>query len=161
MDELWTDHLDAMKALRDGIGLRGFAQQDPLVEYKNEGFELFDKFIADIDQEAARRILKIRRVVRTAQPEQEQMQTNEKEVKDVTTGSRELESAAQSVLKAGAEQQSIPRTQPQKTKRNTTNIGRNDKVTVRYADGTEKKGVKYKKVENDVKAGLCTVIGRG
>jgi preprotein translocase subunit SecA len=63
MDELWTDHLDYMKDLRDGIGLRGYAQQDPLVEYKNEAFDIFDKFINNIDSEIAKRVLKVQKVV--------------------------------------------------------------------------------------------------
>lgn len=63
MDELWTDHLDFMKDLRDGIGLRGYAQQDPLVEYKNEAFDIFDKFINNIDSEIAKRVLKVQKII--------------------------------------------------------------------------------------------------
>lgn len=62
MDELWTDHLDYMKDLRDGINLRGYAQQDPLVEYKNEALDIFDRFIHSIDTEIARRVLKVQKV---------------------------------------------------------------------------------------------------
>lgn len=59
IDSFWMEHLDAMDDLRSGIGLRGYAQRDPLIEYKKEGFELFEKMIAEIDSEIARRIYKI------------------------------------------------------------------------------------------------------
>ena len=42
LDGLWKDHLLAMDHLKEGIGLRGYAQQDPLVAYKKESFEMFE-----------------------------------------------------------------------------------------------------------------------
>jgi len=59
IDNLWMNHLDAMDNLRSGIGLRGYAQKDPLVEYKNEGFNMFEKLMNGIDDEVAHRIYKI------------------------------------------------------------------------------------------------------
>jgi len=59
IDKLWMDHLDAMDNLRQGIGLRGYGQRDPLVEYKNEGFRMFDNLIGAIDDEVAHRVFKI------------------------------------------------------------------------------------------------------
>jgi preprotein translocase subunit SecA len=41
IDTLWREHLQAMDALRESVGLRGYGQQDPLIEYKTEGFEIF------------------------------------------------------------------------------------------------------------------------
>ena len=41
VDTLWMDHIDAMEELKRGIGLRGYAQQDPVVAYRLEGFEMF------------------------------------------------------------------------------------------------------------------------
>ncbi len=58
-DNLWTDHLDAIDNLRQGIGLRGYGQRDPLVEYKNEAFRMFEQLIAAIDDEIVHRIYKI------------------------------------------------------------------------------------------------------
>lgn len=58
-DNLWTDHLDAIENLRQGIGLRGYGQRDPLVEYKNEAFRMFEQLIAAIDDEIVHRIYKI------------------------------------------------------------------------------------------------------
>ncbi len=59
IDTLWVEHLDTMDDLRSGIGLRGYAQRDPLIEYKREGFDLFEKMMAEIDFEIVHRIFKV------------------------------------------------------------------------------------------------------
>jgi len=59
VDTLWTEHIDTLDDLREGIGLRGYGQRDPLVEYKAESFNLFEKLMAGIDYEITRRIFKI------------------------------------------------------------------------------------------------------
>ncbi len=48
IDTLWREHLQAMDALRDSVGLRGYGQKDPLIEYKSEGYELFLDMMVDI-----------------------------------------------------------------------------------------------------------------
>lgn len=59
IDTLWIEHLDTMDDLRAGIGLRGYGQRDPLIEYKKEGFDLFGKLMANIDYEVVHRIYKV------------------------------------------------------------------------------------------------------
>ena len=59
MDNLWMDHLDAIDDLREGIGLRSYAQRDPLVEYKKEAFLMFEKLMGNIDYEVNRRIFRV------------------------------------------------------------------------------------------------------
>ena len=59
IDTLWIQHLDTLDDLREGIGLRAAGQRDPLVEYKQEAFSLFEKLIASIDYEIVHRIFKI------------------------------------------------------------------------------------------------------
>ena len=59
IDELWIDHLTAMDELREGIGLRGYAQRDPIVEYKKEAFGMFEKLMNQIDYEVVRRIFRV------------------------------------------------------------------------------------------------------
>ncbi|MBU0618756.1 preprotein translocase subunit SecA [Patescibacteria group bacterium] len=59
IDRLWIDHLDAVENLREGIGLRGYAQQDPLVEYKSEAFTMFEQLVGKIDYEIIRRIFRV------------------------------------------------------------------------------------------------------
>ncbi len=58
-DELWMNHLDAIDNLRDGIGLRGYAQKDPLVEYKQESFSMFESLLSRIDSTIAHRIFRV------------------------------------------------------------------------------------------------------
>ncbi len=56
VDEYWMDHIDAMHELRQGIGLRAFAQTDPVVAYKREGFEMFEQMVNAIREETVRRV---------------------------------------------------------------------------------------------------------
>ena len=46
IDNLWVDHLEALEALKEGIGLRGYGQRDPLVEFKREAYILFQKLLS-------------------------------------------------------------------------------------------------------------------
>ena len=56
VDEYWMDHIDAMQELRQGIGLRAYGQNDPIVEYKREGYDMFEEMIAAIQEETVRRL---------------------------------------------------------------------------------------------------------
>ena len=56
VDEYWMDNIDAMQELRQGIGLRAYGQNDPVVAYKKEGYEMFESMIAAIQAETIRRI---------------------------------------------------------------------------------------------------------
>ncbi|MCI8870845.1 MAG: preprotein translocase subunit SecA [Lawsonibacter sp.] len=60
VDEYWMDHIDAMTELRQGIGLRAYAQTDPVVAYKHEGYEMFEEMIAAIQEETLRRLFLVR-----------------------------------------------------------------------------------------------------
>lgn len=157
IDELWTEHLNAMADLREGIGLRGYAQRDPLVEYKNEAFGLFENFINSSNSQVARRILKIQRVKRTRE---QNLMTNEAQVEDILTGSREMVARLEDVLKnANSKQKQVSRlAKTQSTVIASKKFGRNDKVNVVYADGKELKNVKYKKVSEDIEAGKARIV---
>lgn len=60
IDTFWTEHLTAIDDLRSGINLRGYAQLDPLTEYKNEAFSMFEKLLSDINFDVVRRIVQVR-----------------------------------------------------------------------------------------------------
>lgn len=60
VDEYWMDHIDAMTDLRQGIGLRAYAQADPVVEYKREGYTMFEGMINAIREETVRRLFSFR-----------------------------------------------------------------------------------------------------
>jgi preprotein translocase subunit SecA len=59
IDTLWIEHLEAMSSVRQGIGLRGYGQRDPLVEYKKEGFRLFGELNGLIQKEVVYSIYKV------------------------------------------------------------------------------------------------------
>ena len=59
LDLKWKDHLYAMDQLKEGINLRSFAQRDPRIEYKREGFDMFQIMYSSIHQEVAELIFKI------------------------------------------------------------------------------------------------------
>ena len=59
LDTLWKDHLLGMDHLKEGIGLRGYAQKNPLTEYKKEGFSLFSNLMARIKEEIAEYLFKV------------------------------------------------------------------------------------------------------
>ena len=66
-DRFWMEHLDTMTDLREGISLRNLAQRDPLVEYKNEGFKMFDDMLKKVDESIVTRFFKVRLVKREEQ----------------------------------------------------------------------------------------------
>ena len=59
LDGLWKDHLLAMDHLKEGIGLRGYAQQDPLVAYKKESFEMFEAMMLEFQQNTVRHLFRM------------------------------------------------------------------------------------------------------
>jgi len=104
-DELWMNHLDAIDNLRDGIGLRGYAQKDPLVEYKQESFSMFESLLSRIDSTVAHRIFRVQINI----PQPVQRRTIEKSSSDTEMSSS---------LRGGAPtRQSI---------KNINKLGRND-----------------------------------
>ena len=80
VDQQWTDHIDEMDQLRQGIGLRSYGQTDPLIEYQQEGYRLFEEMIADIEYEVTRLLLKSR-IRQNLEREQAQPTTQPKKVK--------------------------------------------------------------------------------
>ncbi|HLR88400.1 MAG TPA: preprotein translocase subunit SecA [Atopostipes sp.] len=79
VDQQWTDHIDEMDQLRQGIGLRSYGQSDPLIEYQQEGYRLFEEMIADIEYEVTRLLLKSR-IRQNLEREQAQPTTQPKKV---------------------------------------------------------------------------------
>ena len=58
VDARWTDHIDEMDQLRQSIGLRGYGQLNPLVEYQSDGFRMFEQMVGDIEYDVTRLFLK-------------------------------------------------------------------------------------------------------
>ncbi|EKD53005.1 MAG: hypothetical protein ACD_61C00185G0001, partial [uncultured bacterium] len=104
-DELWMNHLDAIDNLRDGIGLRGYAQKDPLVEYKQESFSMFESLLSRIDSTVAHRIFRVQ--INVPQP-----------VRRRSIERSSANSSPDSLLPGG--------TPAQTSIKNTSKLGRND-----------------------------------
>ncbi len=60
VDEHWMEHIDAMDELRQGIGLRAYGQHNPVIEYRNEGADMFSEMIDSVRRETAKRVLTAR-----------------------------------------------------------------------------------------------------
>ncbi len=61
VDQKWMDHIDAMDELKDGIGLRAYGQKDPVVQYRIEGFDMFDQMVEDIKLDVVKLLLNVRK----------------------------------------------------------------------------------------------------
>ncbi|MBO4815866.1 MAG: preprotein translocase subunit SecA [Clostridia bacterium] len=61
VDQKWMDHIDAMDELKDGIGLRAYGQKDPVVQYRIEGFDMFDEMVNSIKHDVVKILLNINR----------------------------------------------------------------------------------------------------
>ncbi len=72
IDQLWIEHLDLMDHLREGIGLRGYGQRDPLVEYKKEAFDLFAQLINSINTQITNTIFRVTITPGTSAPQPRQ-----------------------------------------------------------------------------------------
>ncbi|MCF0134678.1 MAG: SEC-C domain-containing protein, partial [Blautia sp.] len=60
IDSRWMDHIDDMEILRQGIGLVGYGQRDPVVEYKMQAFEMFNNMISSIEENTVRMLYHVR-----------------------------------------------------------------------------------------------------
>ena len=67
VDEKWMDHIDSMDELKNGIGLRAYGQQDPVVKYRMEGMDMFDEMIANIKVDVVKILMNIRKQNENAQ----------------------------------------------------------------------------------------------
>ena len=76
LDGLWKDHLLAMDHLKEGIGLRGYAQQDPLVAYKKESFEMFESMMMRFQEDTARHLFRMQILAPDGTPIETQEQLN-------------------------------------------------------------------------------------
>ncbi len=73
VDQHWMNHIDAMAELKRGIYLRSYAQRDPVVEYRMEGFEMFDAMVNSIREDTCRMILTVQVRTDDGQPKREQV----------------------------------------------------------------------------------------
>jgi len=154
IDQNWKEHLRDMDDLKQSVQNAVYEQKDPLLIYKFEGFEAFKRFIAKVNEETISFLMKAD--IPVQQPEQVQ----EARVQRSKVKLSEQKEESRSLLSGGGQPQGQDRPVEEKVMpvKSDKVAGRNDKITVQYPDGRVLKDVKYKKVEDDVKAGRCIVI---
>ncbi len=149
IDDKWKDHLYAMDQLREGINLRAYGQKNPLLEYKSEGFKMFQEMMTDMNS------VTIQRLFRTQLQGMEQPQgVQERSVRNVQTSHQDTTGMGfqgQPDGQKGNQPQQV-RTPVQVGEKH----GRNEKVTVRGPDGKQIE-IKYKKLQNYLNKGYTQV----
>lgn len=108
VDDKWMNHIDNMDELKDGIGLRAYGQKDPVVQYRMEGFEMFDQMISDVKHDVVKLLMHIEK------------KENAQRVSTVKITSEGLE---------GPKTQGTPNVAPSKpapARNNGPQVGRND-----------------------------------
>jgi preprotein translocase subunit SecA len=115
LDGLWKDHLLAMDHLKEGIGLRGYAQQDPLVAYKKESFDMFEAMMLRFQEDTSRHLFRMQIIGPDGQPieTQEQLAASQSAAQLAQKPAPELVGARQASLPSAAPV--IPQRQPSTT----------------------------------------------
>jgi preprotein translocase subunit SecA len=155
IDQNWKEHLRDMDDLKQSVQNAVYEQKDPLLIYKFEGFEAFKRFIAKVNSETISFLLK------ADIPVEEPDQVQEARAQRSRVKLSEQKEESRSLLAGGGEQPQEQQRPPEEKimpVKSDKMANRNDKVSVQYANGTVMKDVKYKKVEDDIKAGRCVVI---
>ena len=149
IDDKWKDHLYAMDQLREGINLRAYGQKNPLLEYKSEGFKMFQEMMTDMNS------VTVQRLFRTQLQGMDQTQgVQERSVRNVQTSHQDTTGMGfqgQPDGQKGNQPQQV-RTPVQVGEKH----GRNEKITVRGPDGKQIE-IKYKKLQNYLNRGYTQV----
>lgn len=119
IDENWKEHLRAMDELKDSVQAASFEQKDPLVVYKMEAYDLFERLIYSINEEVSSYLMKGRLLINVNDSLQEAKSVKTDLSK--TTASRE-----EQARRAAAEGVSVPKAKPETFKRTEKKVGRND-----------------------------------
>ena len=124
IDTKWKDHLYAMDQLRDGVGLRSYGQRDPLMEYKKEGFSMFQAMYGSIGEEAAEIMFKVQPMARDSEePKSVFASLPQKMVHNEFSG---LSSAAANAAAQNPSAPALEQEKPQHIHHEGSKVGRND-----------------------------------
>ncbi|OGI17649.1 MAG: preprotein translocase subunit SecA [Candidatus Moranbacteria bacterium RIFCSPHIGHO2_02_FULL_40_12b] len=139
IDNYWMNHLDEIDYIRQGIGLRGYGQRDPLVEYKREAFDMFSHLVANIQSAIVRTMFRISMVPAGTQKTQEQEKNMQFKGADESIG----QFGGKNNIKPSesGESEEIK----QKPIINKDKVGRNDPCPCGKTDPNTGKSIKYKK----------------
>jgi preprotein translocase subunit SecA len=156
IDNAWKEHLRDMDDLKQSVQNAVYEQKDPLLIYKFEAFELFKKLTERVNEESISFLTKAILPLRSDQDVREARQT-----RPAKQNYQESKAESQSALAARGPMPgpgSRPTAEITKPIKSEKIMGRNDRVNVQYPDGTVLKDVKFKKVEEDLKANKCVLI---
>ncbi len=153
IDTNWKDHLREMDDLKQSVQSAVYEQKDPLLIYKFEAFELFKKLIYKINQESISFLTKADLPVQ--EPEEVQEARHQRRRQRYNESKEESRSLLEGSRAGTTPRPPVENPQPRKSRKVA---GRNERVTVQYQDGTIKKGVKFKTVEDDVLNNRCVLI---
>jgi preprotein translocase subunit SecA len=156
IDQLWKEHLREMDDLKQSVQNAVYEQKDPLLIYKFEGFELFKRFIAKVNEETISFLLKAD--IPVQQPDQVQearAPRSRVRLNEQKEESRSLLSGGERTAPAQTSRPPQEKVMPAKSEKVA---GRNDRVSVQYPDGKVLRDVKYKKVEEDILNNRCIII---
>jgi len=154
IDMAWKEHLRDMDDLKQSVQNAVFEQKDPLLVYKFEAFQMFKAFLGKVNEDTVSFLYRADLPVREAEEVQEARQP--RPVQHL----KENKDEARSVLSGNGQPTALsepeqPKVQPVKSEKIA---GRNDRVSVQYNDGSIKKDVKFKTVEDDINNNKCVII---
>jgi preprotein translocase subunit SecA len=163
IDQQWKEHLREMDDLKQSVQNAVYEQKDPLLIYKFEGFELFKRFIAKVNEDTISFLMKADIPVQEPDQVQEARAQRRTKLSEKKEESRSLLSGGggQSNGNPQGSQQAQPNRPPQEKVmpvKSEKVANRNDKVSVQYTDGRVLKDVKYKTVEDDIRNNKCILI---
>ena len=149
IDDKWKDHLYAMDQLREGINLRAYGQKNPLLEYKSEGFKMFQEMMTDMNS------VTVQRLFRTQLQGMDQTQgVQERSVRNVQTSHQDTTGMG---FQGQPDGQKANKPQQVRTPIQVgEKHGRNEKITVQGPDGKQIE-IKYKKLQNYLNRGYTQV----
>lgn len=153
IDQQWKEHLREMDDLKQSVQNAVYEQKDPLLIYKFEGFELFKRFIAKVNEDTISFLMKADIPVQNPEQVQEARAQRRARLSEQKEESRSLLSGG-----GGQPQPDRPPQEKVMPVKSQKIAGRNDKVSVRYPDGRVLRDVKYKKVEDDLLNNRCIII---
>ncbi len=151
IDLSWKEHLRDMDDLKQSVQNAVYEQKDPLLIYKFEAFELFKQFLSKVNEETVSFLVKADIPAEDPNNVQEARQRRTEKYSESKEESRSALAGRQDTRNRPP----VEKTAPIKSDKV---YGRNDRVSVQYTDGTIKKDVKFKQVEDDISSNKCVVI---
>lgn len=160
IDQNWKEHLRDMDDLKQSVQNAVYEQKDPLLIYKFEAFEMFKRFIGKLNEDM------ISFLTRAELPKQDPAQVQQAQAqRSPEPKVHASKEEAGSTLNPGANRAAAaaatagrPAPQVVAPRKSEKSYGRNDRISVQYNDGTTKKDVKFKSVEQDIQEGKCVII---